>query len=711
MRRRQEPESSAANATVVAHRSSRRVGIGLMAAGLLVAPAATTASEGGLAVTRVNGQTVVDRRVPEPIQSNSLDVGGVVSFGGLVADAGSSPVIPLGSAVRMSGAVNRGAAPYTVEWSVNGAPVATTSSASVELPAESFVEGINEVRMSVTDANGAGASDTVLLVASPPTELTLVDEEGSVVVGVPDEELGLDGAIDQSGADLPFEVPRGVSELTATLEWPTVVNDLDLYLDDPTDVVDDDVSGATLDNPEVIEVTAPAAGDWIARVAAYLSVPDSYRLRVTGVGPSVDPLPTVDAGGPYEFAADEPQQLAATVTAGEAEVHTVMWDLDGDGAFESPGESPTAALEPGSHRVTVKVTDATGFEVIDGADVTVAGREDEGGDGGDGPEGAGAATTAFYLRRSACGGDAEQGVRLSLDDVGPDANGCTNLTYPAAAAFSAAGIPLGDDYPYEEPAAQLTVAEGRVGGTIYFGAQGASPVTEIEVTLTGVSPGGDPVTIGSQLAGGVVADVVGVMGAWGIDLDFPVEVAGPVTELNLRLDVHNAQGLIWVEMDDPPSHIEIPLAGTTDLADPLAAAESRVEVQVVAPDGAPDPAGWVPAGAGDEAGLDWVASVDISGLAGGEHDLLARLVLGGAQVGLDRVRFSTGSATVSAGETGPGPRDLPAPPSDHRDGGGDLAVTGAGMLGLLGAALLAGGVVLRAVGDQRYRRRAYGLRG
>lgn len=686
----------------MAHTRTRRLGMALIAAAFLVAPSATMAAEPGFAVTRVNGQTVIDGAVPEPIASDSLEVGGVVGLGSVAADAGSSLAVALGSGVALNGAVNRGTGPYTVEWSVNGVPAATTSTGSVELAADLLMEGVNEVAMSVTDAEGAGASDTVLLAASPPAEHTFVDEEGSVVVGVPDEELGLDGAVDQAGAELPFVVPGGISQLTATLEWPNAVNDLDLYLDDPSDAVDGDTSGATLANPEVIEVARPAGGDWMARVAAYLAVPDSYHVRVTGVGPSHDPLPVVDAGGPYEFGEGAEQRLAAVATAGEAEVASVAWDLDGDAVFESAGEAVIAALGPGAHRVSVKVTDAAGFEVIDVADVTVSGEPDGG------PAAAAEATT-LYLRRLACGGEAEQGLRLSLNangqDVHSDANGCTNLTYPAAAVFSAAGIPIGDDYPYEEPATEFHVVEGRVGGTIYFGAQGASPATEIEVTVTGVSDGG-AVTIGSQRTSGVVVDAVGLLGPRGIDLDFPVEHVGSVTALNLRLDVHNAQGFIWVELEDSHSHIEVPEAtGSTAAATPE---ESRVEVQVVPVDGPPDPAAWVAAGGSDDADLDWSATVDIAELGEGAHDLVARMVLGGAQLGLDRVRFTAGAAEVSAGGAGADPPAEPATPGPSGGSGsaGGLPVTGAGALAVLGAVLLAGGVVLRAMDDRRHRQRA-----
>ena len=80
-----------------------------------------------------------------------------------------------------------------------------------------------------------------------------------------------------------FDVPKGVELMTVTVLWehnwtehPTY--DLDCYLVAPDSTID--VSGASLNSPERIEIGGPAAGAWGLRVVDAGTVPDHEWFRV-----------------------------------------------------------------------------------------------------------------------------------------------------------------------------------------------------------------------------------------------------------------------------------------------------------------------------------------------------------------------------------------------------------------------------------------------
>ncbi len=85
---------------------------------------------------------------------------------------------------------------------------------------------------------------------------------------------------------IPITIPSGVQAVEFRLEWngdwgryPT--NDVDLLIMNPNGVVDD-ASGATLNDPEVVRVTAPMPGVWTFYVLGF-AVPsgtDRYQLRI-----------------------------------------------------------------------------------------------------------------------------------------------------------------------------------------------------------------------------------------------------------------------------------------------------------------------------------------------------------------------------------------------------------------------------------------------
>jgi hypothetical protein len=86
---------------------------------------------------------------------------------------------------------------------------------------------------------------------------------------------------------------------------------------------------------------------------------DTATVRITVK--NNDP-PTADAGGPYDAYEGAPVTIGAFGSDPEGEALIYKWDLDGDGFFETPGTTYSAAnLEgPSSYKIRVRVTDTHG---------------------------------------------------------------------------------------------------------------------------------------------------------------------------------------------------------------------------------------------------------------------------------------------------------------------------------------------------------------
>ena len=85
--------------------------------------------------------------------------------------------------------------------------------------------------------------------------------------------------------------------------------------------------------------------------------------------------PTVDAGGPYAVAEGESVTLTATGSDPDGDALTYAWDLDGNGSYETAGQSVSfsaAGLQaPDTASVAVQVTDPDGLTATDSATVDV----------------------------------------------------------------------------------------------------------------------------------------------------------------------------------------------------------------------------------------------------------------------------------------------------------------------------------------------------
>jgi hypothetical protein len=90
--------------------------------------------------------------------------------------------------------------------------------------------------------------------------------------------------------------------------------------------------------------------------------------------PSNNP-PSAEAGGPYSVNEGSSVVLTASGSDPDGDLLTFAWDLDGDGIFETPGQSvpfSAAGLDgPSSHTVTMQVTDSGSLSDTDQASVDV----------------------------------------------------------------------------------------------------------------------------------------------------------------------------------------------------------------------------------------------------------------------------------------------------------------------------------------------------
>jgi hypothetical protein len=339
----------------------------LLGAGALIVPA--TAATGGprVAIATVNGQDASSGTLRNPLRTDTLTATGTArTNAALLADAGASSAVATGTAAPLTGIASFGTAPYAFAWSYQGASGRFSKPTAASTTFDTTgITGPATVDLKVTDANGDTATDTVKVVALGMTDAVLLDETRAIGPGVPDEFFeGSPTAHHRGDEEFAFAVPSGSTTLDVSMGFgggATGQNDIDLYVDDPTDREDANRTGASSANPEVVHVDAPATGDWKAVAAAYLNTDDTLHVVATAHTLEADPTPQLDAGGPYQFVEGADQQLAAKVTGGTGP-YNVGWDLNGDNLFEVQGADVLAGFPIGTHLVTVKVTDGAGYE-------------------------------------------------------------------------------------------------------------------------------------------------------------------------------------------------------------------------------------------------------------------------------------------------------------------------------------------------------------
>lgn len=137
----------------------------------------------------------------------------------------------------------------------------------------------------------------------------------------------------------------------------------------------DDIYRGLLDGPYTVqnvrlidEQSAPLLSQTIN--VAYTTRFYSFRSFAPTPG-----TPSVFLEGPYSVEASKVLTLTATGADPESDPLTYAWDLDGNGTFETPGQSVTfnasKTTPVGMHTVSVKVTDTTGRFAISTTQVEV----------------------------------------------------------------------------------------------------------------------------------------------------------------------------------------------------------------------------------------------------------------------------------------------------------------------------------------------------
>jgi uncharacterized protein len=129
------------------------------------------------------------------------------------------------------------------------------------------------------------------------------------------------------------------------------------------------------DEPSVLDYNTDFKS---ANLQSSLYAPDQYRVSdhdpvVVGLSPNA--APTISAGGPYTVFAGYTVDVHATGTDPEGGALSYAWDLDGNGSFETPGQSATfsaaSADAPGPRTIRVRVTDPGGLTAVATATVSV----------------------------------------------------------------------------------------------------------------------------------------------------------------------------------------------------------------------------------------------------------------------------------------------------------------------------------------------------
>ncbi len=115
--------------------------------------------------------------------------------------------------------------------------------------------------------------------AAPVDAVVTISSLSDPVPGVTSQAKLADGDV----LEVPFQVPGGTSSLDAHLAWQEhwgryPVNDIDLYLIDPTGVAYYD--GATLASPERVHIDDPHPGRWTALVLGYTVYEDDDRFEL-----------------------------------------------------------------------------------------------------------------------------------------------------------------------------------------------------------------------------------------------------------------------------------------------------------------------------------------------------------------------------------------------------------------------------------------------
>lgn len=282
----------------------------------------------------------------------------------LVADAGDSSFVAAGTPVTLLGAGFGGTAPYTFAWTASAGTVTGANAPTAQIDTTSLAAGAYTATLTVTDGAGAVASDSVKFALYAPVAATFLDQtKNDATPGV--LSAGIPGTI-----TFPFNIPANTTKFDVLVSWANPLNDYDIRVlrpDGSQEIGHGDGAGV----PEAVTVQNPVAGNWTLAVDKFTTIGDTVHAKVTGLTAPADPRPSARSGGPYKFAIGVTQAIAGSVSGGTAPV-AVGWDTDLDGRLDVNGTSFTGAFAEGRQLITIKATDASGYERRETTSVLVA---------------------------------------------------------------------------------------------------------------------------------------------------------------------------------------------------------------------------------------------------------------------------------------------------------------------------------------------------
>jgi methionine-rich copper-binding protein CopC len=217
------------------------------------------------------------------------------------------------------------------------------------------------------DAMAADATFAFTTVAPPPP-----DDAPTVTSTTPaDQAIGV--AIN-ANLSVAFSEPVNVAAGWATLACGTSGAHTAIVTGGPTTWTLNPNSDFSNAESCTLTVHAAQVADQDSNDPPDLMAGDATITFTTAAGsPPVNLPPTVGAGGPYAVEQGGTIQVSATGTDPEGKAITYAWDLDGNGTFETAGQSATFSaaglVAPASRTISVRGTDPGGL--FDTKSVTV----------------------------------------------------------------------------------------------------------------------------------------------------------------------------------------------------------------------------------------------------------------------------------------------------------------------------------------------------
>lgn len=219
------------------------------------------------------------------------------------------------------------------------------------------------------DAMAADAHATFTTVALPPPDTA------PTVTGTTPAD-GATGVPVDSTATITFSEPVNVSQGWATIVCDTSGAHTAVASGGPTTwTLDPDADFAPGEVCHLTVVGANVSDQDTNDPPDTMTADAPITFTTASRSQPVDRPPTVNAGGPYAVEQGGTVQVSATGTDPENEAITYAWDLDGDGTFETVGQTATFSaaglVAPTSRTISVRGTDTTGNVATTTATVNV----------------------------------------------------------------------------------------------------------------------------------------------------------------------------------------------------------------------------------------------------------------------------------------------------------------------------------------------------